>query len=245
MTLAALSHIPAQHQSRGGSSRGWRKGLALFSRSRHQHQSSSSRMALAAATEKFVRHSPPEVIKCEDLTAKEFAQLTGINLDANSSIQSHQITTRSAMSERPHPRIWDSDFWHHPSSPSSSSSCSSSTSTSNLPSLFSCMRTDSNSSSASRGPSIIRKGRFKIVVGQETEPVSPTTTKEEFVLEWKRKRADSCATWACLRSFLLHLNAGFPSSSSHFPMRPICPRPSSMSLWKPLSRITKTSSSSA
>ncbi|KAI9248244.1 hypothetical protein BDA99DRAFT_564857 [Phascolomyces articulosus] len=129
MALATLSHIPAQHHSTStsttssntststsSSSSRWRKGLALFQKSRSKCWSP---MTLAAATEKYVRHKSTEV-KCEDLTAREFAQLTGIKIiDATVTsppmASMNEVTTLSADStssaacQRPH--IWDSDFW--------------------------------------------------------------------------------------------------------------------------------------
>lgn len=80
MTLVAISYNPPNNSSK------WRKGLALLS-SKLQHKHLRSPTTKAAATEKILRHhSTTTIIKCEDLTAKEFAQMAGIKIkddDAN------------------------------------------------------------------------------------------------------------------------------------------------------------------
>ncbi|KAI8146573.1 hypothetical protein BJV82DRAFT_391398 [Fennellomyces sp. T-0311] len=160
MTLATISYIPAQHSSSTSttsstSSSRWRKGLALFQRNRNKCWSA---MTLAAATEKYVRHKSAEV-KCEDLTAREFAQLTGIKIvDAtvtSPSLVLNESTTLSTESQNT-PNIWDSDFWqnHHHEPPN---------------------------------PRVIMKGRFKIMMGDDDNVATVAPTAQ--VVEWKRKRS--------------------------------------------------------
>lgn len=200
MTLAALSHIPAQHhQSPSAPGSRWRRGLAIFSK-RHKQASPT---ALAAATEKFIRHTPAQV-KCEDLTAKEFAELTGIKIKMDDNCITTntplQQTVESDSYERKRysmPRIWDSDFWHQGSGAGSSlfSACSSSTATTTCPPC------ECSPLRRSRGPSIITKGRFKIVLGQDDEhdESSQETQTSCEVVEWKRKRThttESSDSWS-------------------------------------------------
>lgn len=188
MTLAALSYIPAQHhQSPSAHGSRWRRGLAIFSK-RHKQASPT---ALAAATEKFIRHTPAQV-NCEDLTAKEFAELTGIKIKMDddcitTTTPPLQKTVDSNSYERKcysMPRIWDSDFWHQSGGGSSLfSACSSSTATTTCPPC------ECSSLRRNRGPSIITKGRFKIVLGQDDEhDESQETQMSCDVVEWKRKR---------------------------------------------------------
>ncbi|KAI9321324.1 hypothetical protein BX666DRAFT_1874608 [Dichotomocladium elegans] len=187
MTLAAIQLIPAHQHS--VDARRWRKGLALFSR-RSKH--CCSPMALAAGTEKYLRHSSPEV-RCEDLTAREFAQLAGIKIkddfDAtttapplmlNVNNQSTTHTSLSSDSVSRCPRIWDSDFWQQENAPR-------------------CPNKQKRN--------IIRKGRFQICVGHDDDDhndddslfqhlsVSNISSRSAVptvqVVEWKRKR--SCA----------------------------------------------------
>ncbi|KAF7730088.1 hypothetical protein EC973_003034 [Apophysomyces ossiformis] len=125
MTLAALSHnppsTPAHYQTPNSK---WRKGLALFAKYSANSKKQWTPTTLAAATEKFIRHrpSPSPEIKCEDLTAKEFAELAGIKIKSPSetdpdllSTTQHHLTVRTAISSdlRTCPRIWDSDFWYN------------------------------------------------------------------------------------------------------------------------------------
>lgn len=119
------------------------------------------------------------------------------------------------------PRIWDNEFWQpslstdqesqkrYPSSIAmksySLSSASSYSHPSSMASSFSVCsgRTLSTQSEHSemmmmrRGPSIIHKGRFKIVVGQETDDgdkdnrqhIINNNNKDTQTLEWRRKRS--------------------------------------------------------
>ncbi|SAM00560.1 hypothetical protein [Absidia glauca] len=133
---------------------------------------------LAAANEKYVRHAPPT---CENLTAKEFAHLTGIDLlqyddepaYATLPVQHHSSHTvrssRTTASYKKKPRIWDQDFWEQ--------------------------QQQHQQHQQPKRSSVFQKGRFQVSVGdcQDDEQV---TTLHPPVLEWKRKRSQesSCTT---------------------------------------------------
>ncbi|KAI8375964.1 uncharacterized protein BYT42DRAFT_546700 [Radiomyces spectabilis] len=241
MTLTALSHKPSQP-----SMSKWRRGFHIFSKWSSKKRNHSP-TTIAAATEKYVRHrSTQPTVKCEDLTAKEFAQLTGIkiiqshhddieddddsdqngdsHLDIHAATVGYPLTvhsSRTAMSSESRkpaslPRIWDSDFWHgsyrkslpvsyvssasnHTAissvgSMSSSGSTAGASSTSHDTPFISHLRRRSianDTNSMQRGTSIIRKGRFKIVLGPETGDTPPPTPVFEQCVEWKRKRNPS------------------------------------------------------
>ncbi|KAI8047677.1 uncharacterized protein B0P05DRAFT_576241 [Gilbertella persicaria] len=133
---------------------------------------------MAAATEKFIRNTP-DIIHSEDLTASQFAHLTGINTKRNSlySIDESESesdmeddcyysTTNSALTHDTAIQIWDSQFWNQGK--------------------------HAIISPAEKMPSMIQKGRFKIVWGQIDDDtvtyIQPSTIR---CVEWKRKRASS------------------------------------------------------
>ncbi|CAO3656202.1 unnamed protein product [Mucor fragilis] len=120
----------------------WKKRLHKISDKLHRShnnyhwnvKSSKSATALAAATEKFIRTESTEIaIHSEDLTASQFANLTGIKTKRNST--SHSIyssdgiysdseddsedeyystmatSTRSGGGTTAAMKIWDSHFW--------------------------------------------------------------------------------------------------------------------------------------
>ncbi|KAL0078997.1 hypothetical protein J3Q64DRAFT_1697546 [Phycomyces blakesleeanus] len=85
MTLASIKHSPPPSiSSQTANHSRWRRGLAMFTKwsqnSRNKKRWDNSPTALAAATEKVCHRHASSTIKCEDLTAKEFAQLTGIKI---------------------------------------------------------------------------------------------------------------------------------------------------------------------
>ncbi|ORY94588.1 hypothetical protein BCR43DRAFT_494266 [Syncephalastrum racemosum] len=179
MTVAALSYLPAQHSNStttaaaSGASR-WRKGLAVFSRWHQQHYPSSRRWShspttLAAATEKVICHTKKQDIKCEDLTAQEFAQMTGIKIkeadllmEEEASVEEdHWLTTQSARSTD-RLSIWDSSFWHHgdPHGCSNSSTATTRSCSNTHPRLFALRRhqytnTSTTSSDLPSPPSLL------------------------------------------------------------------------------------------
>ncbi|KAF1800399.1 hypothetical protein FB192DRAFT_1380558 [Mucor lusitanicus] len=66
----------------------WKKGIALLSsKYSHKRKYQCSPTTIAAATEKVLCHSknnsPHNHIKCEDLTAKEFARMAGIKIKSD------------------------------------------------------------------------------------------------------------------------------------------------------------------
>ncbi|KAG0180367.1 hypothetical protein DFQ28_001361 [Apophysomyces sp. BC1034] len=217
MTLTALSHNPPPHYHSANSK--WRKGLALFAKCA-SNKKRWTPTTLAAATEKFIRHRPcpsPE-INCEDLTAKEFAELAGIKIKSQETEldppPTQHLTIRTAISSdlRTSPRIWDSDFWydecqppqpipiqssslsHHTviSSIGSSSSSGSTAATSYTSHDFtSHIRRHSTQEDRFLQPgcNVIHKGRFKIVLGQDENESEPVQPYEQ-VVEWRRKRTD-------------------------------------------------------
>ncbi|CDH59773.1 predicted protein [Lichtheimia corymbifera JMRC:FSU:9682] len=183
MPLAALQHVPAQTTVDTG--RRWRKGLAVFARRFRNHGPTStahcSRMAMAAATEKVVWSRPPDV-KCEDLTAREFAQLAATAPPPLMSVnnQSTTCTSLSSDSRQQQPRIWDSDFWCcQQQQQQEAHEC------------------DDEDAKHLPVPNVIKKGRFRIVVGQANDieddrsvaSLPVMTRPPPPVLEWKRKRS--------------------------------------------------------
>ncbi|CAO3683031.1 hypothetical protein G6F56_000585 [Rhizopus delemar] len=185
MTLVAITYNPPQHSSFAHSNK-WKKGLVSLFTNKFHHPSSqgrrySSPTTVAAATEKILRHKEQPVIKCEDLTAKEFAQMAGIKIkqpeeETETNDLLTQMTTRTEFSSKssPNKRIWDSDFWQ----------CNEGD------------KKDAHDTQSLTVPSCnyIQKGRFKICVGQvDSEPVHQ---HHHVVLEWKRKRSDSSSTAA-------------------------------------------------
>ncbi|KAI9009919.1 hypothetical protein CLU79DRAFT_774507 [Phycomyces nitens] len=146
MTLASIKHSPPQSISSQTNHSRWRRGLAMFTKwsqnSRNKKRWDNSPTALAAATEKVCHRQASSTIKCEDLTAKEFAQLTGIKIRSTDDeyedeeayyataplttdlpINAYQFSVQSARSAQSSEsrakqsllRIWDSDFWQHQS----------------------------------------------------------------------------------------------------------------------------------
>ncbi|KAI9279795.1 hypothetical protein BY458DRAFT_501700 [Sporodiniella umbellata] len=184
MTLVAITYNPPQHSSFAYSNK-WKKGLVSLFTNKFHHASLgrrySSPTTVAAATEKVLRHDEP-VVKCEDLTAKEFAQMAGIKIKQAAEEEGEspqlltQMTTRTEFSSKstPNKRIWDSDFWQ----------CNEE-------------KKDTHDTQSLTVPSCsysVQKGRFKICVGQvDSEPVHQ---HHHVVLEWKRKRSDSSSTAA-------------------------------------------------
>ncbi len=220
----------------------WKKRLINFSHKLHRSynnnhhwnasSTTTSATAMAAAKEKFIRHSSPPsseiVIHSEDLTASQFANLTGIKTKRNSIYSTsvptsdgyleedsdsdeeddeeysrdyyYSSTTSASSSYQPTVRIWDSHFWqdHRKSLPTNISTLTSTTSIQDIstkaepikPILTSqplCRHT--SEPGGTKVPSMIQKGRFKIVWGNDdNEPIS---APESHCVEWKRKRAGS------------------------------------------------------
>ncbi|KAG2222185.1 hypothetical protein INT45_007202 [Circinella minor] len=221
MALATLSHIPAQHHSAStsttssntststsSSSSRWRKGLAIFQKSRSKCWSP---MTLAAATEKYVRHKSTEV-KCEDLTAREFAQLTGIKI-VDATVTSPPITTMnetttlssgSTTSISNRPRIWDTDFWQCEQQQQQEEGQQQQHDRHHLH-LHHRYHHHHHHHHQPPNPRVITKGRFKIMMGEDDEedqesymtaPMRTTTVittalnaNHTQVVEWKRKRS--------------------------------------------------------
>ncbi|PHZ17307.1 uncharacterized protein RHIMIDRAFT_5850 [Rhizopus microsporus ATCC 52813] len=183
MTLVAVTYNPPRHSSFNHSNK-WKKGLVSLFTNKFNYSSGrrySSPTTVAAATEKVLRHmdnnnnNNESMIKCEDLTAKEFAQMAGIKIKEQEQDIDHdltQMTSITAFSSKssPNKSIWDSDFWQ---CNDGDKKCTNDTQSLTVPSC--------NYS--------IQKGRFKICVGQvDSEPVHQ---HQQTVLEWKRKRSDS------------------------------------------------------
>ncbi|KAK4513576.1 Acetoacetate-CoA ligase [Mucor velutinosus] len=120
----------------------WKKRLHKISDKLHRSHNSSlwnvksskSATALAAATEKYIRTESTEIaIHSEDLTASQFANLTGIKTKRNSTTHSiyssddiysdseddseddyystMATSTKSGSGATPAMKIWDSHFW--------------------------------------------------------------------------------------------------------------------------------------
>lgn len=210
----------------------WKKRLGKLSHklqrsqnNQHWNANICSATVMAAATEKFIRQNKPVTpasqeieIHSEDLTASQFAHLTGIKTkrDSAQSIYSDDFsdtdseedededsyfsTQRTAKSYQPTSRrIWDSHFWQdsRKSLPNTTTTTTSSISfkeTSTVPALDTQpLCRNKSEPGGSRVPSTVQKGRFKIVWGHEEQeeigkPLVAPTTN---CVEWKRKRANS------------------------------------------------------
>ncbi|KAI9251117.1 hypothetical protein EDC94DRAFT_622282 [Helicostylum pulchrum] len=209
----------------------WKKRLINLSHKLHRSNNhnnhwnaSSSATAMAAATEKFIRHSTPVsseiVIHSEDLTASQFADLTGIktkraslytstpgdmSVDEDESDEEDDEDVRdfytaslsSSHKHQPVMKIWDSHFWKDANNDNNNTKLASSASLKDISSTEKTISSQPLSRHTSepggqRVPSMIQKGRFKIVWGgDDNEPVTPTAPQ---CVEWKRKRASSAST---------------------------------------------------
>jgi hypothetical protein len=177
----------------------WKKRLSNLSlklqRSNKNHWNASSATVLAAATEKYIRHE--DTICSEDLTASQFANLTGINRKSQ-SLQSLVLDDDSEDEEdepheyddnvehKPVMRIWDSHFWHDEREPKHIETKKPNAAAHIISSQP--LGRQLSEPGGKRVPSMIQKGRFKIVWGDDDEPVS---APESHCLEWKRKRAST------------------------------------------------------
>lgn len=203
----------------------WKKRLLNLSHKLHRsnnhwNAASSSATAMAAATEKFIRHSTPAtseiIIHSEDLTASQFANLTGIKTkraslyytstpgdmsvdedESDDDEEDDDFYTSSLSSSHKHQpamKIWDSHFWKDASSSTKLASSASLKDISSTEKLISSQPLSRHTSEpgGQRVPSMIQKGRFKIVWGgDDNEPITPTAPQ---CVEWKRKRASSAST---------------------------------------------------
>jgi hypothetical protein len=198
----------------------WKKRLSRLSNKLHRSQhwnatNTYSATVMAAATEKFIRQNKSATpasqeieIHSEDLTASQFAHLTGIKTKRNNAQQSiystdfsdsdsdtdeeeeddYFSTQRTAKSYQPTSRrIWDSHFWQD-----GRKSLPNTTKSSSLKEIAQPLCRNKSEPGGSRVPSMVQKGRFKIVWGheQEEESAKPIITATNCV-EWKRKRACS------------------------------------------------------
>ncbi|KAG1148862.1 hypothetical protein G6F37_000540 [Rhizopus arrhizus] len=143
----------------------------------HPHYRNGSATAKAAATEKFIRKNMKETIISEDLTASQFANLTGIKTKRDDEESSSDDDADSTSTSTSQPlTIWDSHFWldrrfKHSIPISQSQPC-----------ISSIPLTRHRSE-----PTVIQKGRFKIIWGMDDNEPMVTTTKSNCV-EWKRKK---------------------------------------------------------
>ncbi|KAI8636297.1 hypothetical protein BD408DRAFT_426390 [Parasitella parasitica] len=182
---------------------------------------SKSATTLAAATEKYIRTKSTEIaIHSEDLTASQFADLTGIKTKRNSlqSIYSddsdsdddsecdYYTTMASSLTSGNNRhsssmQIWDSHFWQNgrKSLPAAittvplnkSNSMNQVALTTANNKLLTSQPLVRNRSEPSRS-TCVQKGRFKIVFGQDDSNVEVKTPAP--CVEWKRKRASSNPT---------------------------------------------------
>lgn len=221
MTLVAIYYNPPTTQDLSLNSTThhskWKRGLAFISPKHYYNKKKykSSPTTVAAATEKVLCHTKQQQqVKCEDLTAQEFAKMAGIkikttddeeeinNVDQTISSYKHDMltvdepmmtqmtsfSTRTALSSKSCHQIWESDFWQ--THPNTSKLCKLNTENSNL-----STSTNSNDTLLSNKGTVIQKGRFKICVGQQDNDESePVSQHHHVVLEWKRKRSNSSAT---------------------------------------------------
>lgn len=198
MTLAALSYIPASGFD-DHSSRWQKKRFSLFGSSdtyntiRRQRRHSSSPMVFAAATEKVVKrhHHHVQVVQdeitCDELTAREFAEMAGIKTivsdSSSSSSSSHDVCSIEDNEHRLN--IWDHEFWQPiQSSKSMSTTCS--------PTPIHSISSNIDQKKKRHRNSVITKGRFQIVLGDQendTNSLQSVPSSTSTVVEWKRKRS--------------------------------------------------------
>lgn len=156
----------------------WKKRLTkLVKRSPKEcGRNATSATVMAAATEKYIRSKPPTEIATEDLTASQFAHITGMNtrrsepsLTSDDESDDDLLLTASTTYTPPQSmQIWDSHFWKETGT--------------------TCLTREL--SEGVKVPSMIQKGRFKIVWGRDDN--EPIVAPAPHVVEWKRKRA--CST---------------------------------------------------
>ncbi|KAJ8658298.1 hypothetical protein O0I10_005981 [Lichtheimia ornata] len=197
MTLAALSYIPASGFD-DHSSRWQKKRFSLFGSSdtydtmRRQRRHSSSPMVIAAATEKIVKrhHHRVEVVEdevaCDELTAREFAEMAGIKTIASESSSSSSSHDACSLEDNEHRlNIWDQEFWQ-PIHTSKSMSITSS------PTPIHSISSNIDQKKKRHRNSVITKGRFQIVLGDQendTSSLQSVPSSTSTVVEWKRKRS--------------------------------------------------------
>lgn len=197
MTLAALSYIPASGFD-DHSSRWQKKRFSLFGSSdtygtmRRQRRHSSSPMVIAAATEKIVRrhHHRVEVVEdevaCDELTAREFAEMAGIKTIASESSSSSSSHDACSLEDSEHRlNIWDQEFWQP-------IQASKSMSTTSSPTPIHSISSNIDLKKKRHRNSVITKGRFQIVLGDQdndTNSLQSVPSSTSTVVEWKRKRS--------------------------------------------------------
>ena len=217
----------------------WKRRLINFSNklnrshsaNHHWNACGTSATAMAAATEKVIRHhtDPSEiVIHSEDLTASQFANMTGIKTKRNSIYSSsppdfveeddmdsddsdddysrdyynsyYSISSSHNNNNKHHApaTIWDSHFWQDRKSAPTTTSVSMKAIAShanNTP----CSQPLSRQTSEPGGtkvPSMVQKGRFKIVWGNDDSTTNSEPVRPPNCVEWKRKRAGSSSSTA-------------------------------------------------
>lgn len=213
----------------------WKRRFFNLSHKLHRTNNShwnaaSSATAMAAATEKYIRHTKITptgtseiVIHSEDLTASQFANLTGIKTKRNpvyysssaagdmyvededsdedeDDEDSRDFYTASVSSykqnNQPVMKIWDSHFWQDnnqrkslPSIPLTTSSSMKEIASEKIELCSQPLSRHISEPGGARVPSMIQKGRFKIVWGGDDN--EPIVRPESHCVEWKRKRASS------------------------------------------------------
>ncbi|KAI9264785.1 hypothetical protein BY458DRAFT_476725 [Sporodiniella umbellata] len=146
----------------------WSKKIKLPLKLQRTHKRNGSAMVKAAATEKYVKRRGQAEMTCEDLTASQFADITGLKKKSEmvESEDDRSDTTSTASLT-----IWDSHFWqnnkNHPTG---------------LILPEPCMALEKNVSGA------VQKGRFKIVWGMDPEQTQANSPKQIHCVEWKRKK---------------------------------------------------------
>ncbi|ORX57370.1 hypothetical protein DM01DRAFT_1333997 [Hesseltinella vesiculosa] len=237
MNVVAASNLPPTCNE----SARWFKRLLKYTKKKKPVPKQPTATCMAAATEKCIRRRYSS-IQCENLTAREFAHLTGIDIvttdevddqlyintthQSNLSLQGATMRSCRTSVSCKKPGILDQDFWQLSRTStcqdqtSSVSSCSNSSHQTSFSAISGFCNNSasttltnidpdkqkhlacvfSSSCNTSRPCSVIQKGRFKIVVGDDPDEqldqdlhhdaiVSPPPA----VVEWKRKRSQESA----------------------------------------------------
>ncbi|OBZ88898.1 hypothetical protein A0J61_03052 [Choanephora cucurbitarum] len=141
---------------------------------------------MAAATEKFIRNHTTDMIHSEDLTASQFAYLTGIQTkrhpiespmiesdsdsDSESELEEDHLYSASIMTHHSQQdiRIWDTRFWQ-----------------------YEPKQLTRHQSEPGVRPNVIQKGRFRIMWGSMDDDLTAHSQPAIRCIEWKRKRSQS------------------------------------------------------
>ncbi|CAO3694080.1 unnamed protein product [Rhizopus stolonifer] len=161
----------------------WKRKLAFPLKLHRNHKRNGSATVRAAATEKYVKRNSQPEITSEDLTASQFANITGIKKkrDDENICNKDESDYKSTSSNHPL-SIWDTHFWHNNNDRPKHLI----TSSISEPCISTCLSQPLSRNISQSGT--IQKGRFKIIWGMDTEQTKVIITPQINCVEWKRKK---------------------------------------------------------